>query len=371
MANILNYLEEETRPISPSAPFTEVDNLILSWFASMPIAQTDAGTMGAAAREMQPFVAPGSDAEQYLRRLADSARFSDLRFENYESERNLELEMQFAAVTLFPGDDTMFVAFRGTDASLVGWKEDLNMAAESETPGQRRAVEYLAAAAGRCGLPIRVGGHSKGGNLAVYASILSPREIQSRILEVFCNDGPGLSLQAFESEGFLYMRDRLTVFLPHSSMVGILLYRMPECRIVKSDALGPMQHFPCSWQVEGGRFVEMDRLSLASLYADRVIKKWMTSVTLEERRQFIDELYRIVTASGVSTFSELFENWRKNGAAILSAFKSSDPDMRRFIRHVFALLLVAGAKSVHTRRRAHVPTDPASSLSSGGRTEAQ
>ncbi len=315
MADIFDYLHWRGDLGLECLPFNAVDGLILSWFASLRLKEPLPPTLGQAAK---------STDSDFGRALARSPRFKDMQLYRFEEQFSEAKELQFAAVTILTGDGRMFIAFRGTDSTLVGWKEDFNMSFMDEVPAQREAVNYINHVGEELNLPMRAGGHSKGGNLAMYAASQCRPEVQRRIGTVYNFDGPGLSAAAAQSDGYRTIESRIETFLPESSIVGILLERSERYHVVKSSAEGAMQHNPYSWQVTPTGFELLDALGWQSLYADRTIRGWLSSMSTEQRKTFVNALYSIIESTNANTLNEI--DWQKSAPRMLEAF--GDLDLR-------------------------------------------
>lgn len=322
MANFLDYLYWRGDLTMDCAPMNPVDGLILAWFSVMPLKNPLPETLGEAASAIGE--ALEEDNLRFVKALSQSRRFRDMRLLRFESRFSEEEQMQFAALAVEMGDGTAFAAYRGTDSTLVGWKEDFNMSFIDEVPAQREAVRYLDEIARMTDLPLRVGGHSKGGNLAVYASARCAPQTRSRILQVYNYDGPGLSAAVMESPEYAAVEGWIGTWLPQSSIVGILLERTSRYHVVRSDNFGPWQHDPASWQVTPDNFELLDELGWESLYADRTLRDWLGQMSAEEKRTFVNALYEIVESTQAKTVEEVGEDWQRSGWAMLSAFHNLD-----------------------------------------------
>ena len=318
MPNLFDYLFWRGGLALDRAPFNPVDALILSWLANFRPMGT--GLLHKAVARAEA----GGDGLRFVRALADSVRFGNMEVFDVSDAFSADEQLQFGALTVLAGDGRAFIAFRGTDATLVGWKEDFNLSFMEEVPAQREAVNYINRIGGQLKLPLRVGGHSKGGNLAVYGASLCDMEIQRRIGRVYNFDGPGLNADVMSSSGHIAVEPRTETYLPESSVVGILLERSARYHVVKSDARGVMQHSPYSWQVTPDGFVLLDELGWQSLYADRTIRDWLTGMPVQSRRIFVDALYEIAEAPEAQTLDGI--DWQKSGWRMLEAF--GDLDLR-------------------------------------------
>ena len=342
MANLTDYLYWRGDLSLSCLPFNPVDGLILSWLISLPVTQPLPDTLGALAGTLTDRVS--EKHRPFVQALSRSARFRTMKLLRFEEKFSEPEEMQFAALTLLTGDGHAYIAFRGTDASLVGWKENFNMAFTEEVPAQREAVRWLNAAP--ADLPLRVGGHSKGGNLAVYAAARCSPSVRRRIVQVHNFDGPGLHPNVFNSPEYRDVEPRISSYLPESSIVGILLERSARYHVIRSSATGPLQHDPYSWQVTPDGFVHRPGLSSESLFADRTIRSWLASMSDDQREKFVDALYEIVTATDAATLGELSENWPESGLEMLGAFAGLDLRTRMLLLQSIAKLVRSAAANL-------------------------
>ena len=240
-----------------------------------------------------------------LEAAMDTERFGNVSMTYYRSIFDPEAETQFAAVTYDLGDGTVVLAFRGTDRTLVGWKEDFNMAFQDSIPAQREALKYLEEFALSSLQPIRLAGHSKGGNLAVYAAAKADPFIQQRIAEIYNLDGPGFSESMMTDPGYLAVVPRIRSYVPESSIVGILLEHAEAHTVIKSKQIGPMQHDPYTWEVLRNDFIHMEEMSEGSKFMDQATKAWLASMTPQERNTLVDGVYEILTTGGAVKTEDL------------------------------------------------------------------
>ena len=257
-----------------------------------------------------------------LRAVADAPRFQDIRLAFYRSKLIPEEETQFAALGFLLDDGTVFLAFRGTDYSLVGWKEDFNMSFQDSVPAQREAAAYVTELAESYPVLLRLGGHSKGGNLAVYAAAKVSANIQKRILEVYNLDGPGFTEAMMNDAGYLAVVPKIQTYIPESSIIGMLLEQRDEYQVIKSRQVGFLQHEPYSWEIQAGNFEHTEEISRANRFADKAITNLLRDMTPEERGAFIDATYQLLSASGASSVGELLHP--KNILAFFKALNTND-----------------------------------------------
>lgn len=356
MANILDYLRWRGDIPLEQSPFNDVDNLILarlSYIKFDGIVPESLGPMGielgeaiailrnpAAGNPYGVHYDPLSDDDKaLLALLAESERFKRMILTGYTNDFDPDAEKQFASLTILPGDATAYIAFRGTDNTIVGWKEDFNMSFTTPVPAQTEAVRHLTRIAPLLGLPLRVGGHSKGGNLAVYSASFCPEEVQKKIICVYNNDGPGLDTNTISKQGYQRVKDRIITFVPQSSIVGMMLEHEEDYMIVHSTQTGMAQHDPYSWEVLRCDFVTDGRLTDGSRFIDKTLKGWVAEVDAEKRKLFIDTLYEIISSTDAKTVRELSASWGENALTFARAYKNMDEETRNILREVVSALV--------------------------------
>lgn len=349
MANIIDYVSWRGDIPMNQVPLGEVDALIFSYLSYMPfetIVPTSFEESVTLAKVCQSLLDGGlsggaiMDSEkedhQLLALLRDSVRFGSARVTGYAVYADRETEQQFSAVTFLPEGAPAFAAFRGTDDSVVGWKEDFNLAFSSETPSQRDAVAYAEEVVRHIDGELILGGHSKGGNLAVYAGIFADEAAADRLAAVYNFDGPGFNEAVIASPAFLQKDLPIHTFVPQTSVIGILLWHAEPFAVVRSDGVGVWQHNPYTWQLMGGRFTRMEGRSSSSQLAEETIKNWLAGLSTDERRQVIDGIYAVLSASDGRSVADLFEP--RNVVAILRAAGGMDAGTRGAISEAFRLL---------------------------------
>jgi len=363
MANIFDYLEwRGDLPLSESG-FNSVDSLILSVLSYIPfdgivspefrkdgITIAEAAEAFADSAASRPVVRNEQDVK-LLSAMAASDRVGDMRLTGYANSVDLEKEKQFSAVTVLMGRGKAYVAFRGTDLTLVGWKEDFNMSFRCPVPSQEAATEYLERAAARLRGRLYVGGHSKGGNLAVYASVFATRKTRKRLLAVYNNDGPGFNSSVLEKEEYVEMQGRIYAFVPQSSIIRMLLEHAEEYAIIHSDQSGLMQHDPYSWSVVGTDFVRMQAVTSQSVFIDQTVKEWVSGMSPEQRERFIDVLYSVIGATEARTLPELTKDWLKSAMALGKSFNDVDDQTKKALIETLGLLFKAARNNLTTLSR--------------------
>jgi hypothetical protein len=278
--------------------------------------------------------------------MINGRRFGGMQITGFRNEIDADNQSQFAACSFYLSDGTIFVAFRGTDDTLVGWKEDFNMCFSKGTGGQLKAVDYLNKSFDLTMKPLRVGGHSKGGNFAVYGSSFCKTHIKDSILEVYNFDGPGFIVELTDMQEYKSMVKRIHKFVPNESIIGMMMYSKANKKFVESDAKGINQHDPMSWQVSKSNFAYSNELASSSLLIDEIIKKWAVQFDYETRAAFGDVFFASLSSSGATLLSQITSNKAKSVATLTKEIQALDPDNQALVIDVFMKLAAAGGDSL-------------------------
>ncbi len=355
MPNIFDYLQWRDLKLS-QVKFNEIDNLILSRLAYFPLDNIiNIDTKLSIKEAYEKYLSIKSKGRILLEEdsqlfpvLANSIRFGEMQLVDYVNKIDIKQEEQFSAVTILMPDDTIYVSFRGTDNTIVGWKEDLNMSFQELIPAQTTAKKYLNKVAKKHDGPIRVGGHSKGGNLAIYASAFCNTDIQNRIIKVYNNDGPGFCDKIIDSEEYKKIISKVHTYIPQSSIIGRLLNHKEETTILESSQTGIMQHDLYTWQVLGDKFIKA-KLTNSSEIIDKTISDWLNNVSIEQRRLCIYILFEILNSTKAETLSEIKENKIDNMRAMIKTYKNVDEESREIITKALNELLKIGRSNIRRK----------------------
>jgi hypothetical protein len=365
MANIFDYLSWRGDIDFAHSPFNPVDNIIFSQLSYLPLDSIVPGpeekngiTIARAAdifaERLRDDASPLrqaimlKDDPAFLSALGSSNRFKDCELRGYVNQIDVAGEKQFSSLSITGLPDASFIAYRGTDSNFVGWKEDLNMSFSDAVPAQLEAVSYLEKMAGRIKGPLLLGGHSKGGNLAVYAASFCGKKNRRRIAGIYSNDAPGFQRRVIESEGFKAVRERIRSFVPQSSVVGMLLEHGTGYSVIKSSQSGLMQHDLYSWEVTYNDFVYADRVTQGSLFIDKTLREWINNLDYDSRQQFIEALYTILTATQVQSIPELTGDWFKAAVRMIQSLGNIDESTKTLIGKTLAALFKAARNNIDT-----------------------
>lgn len=315
-----------------------------------------------------------NESHYLFEQIALAPRYQNIQIMNYMNDINKEDIKQFAAMTLILEDQTMVIAYRGTDDDLIGWHEDFLMLCEKTVPAQKAAVKYLQDAHqyqyhaslwssltnphldqhlwGRFKKhfqyqkhrPIILTGHSKGGNLAMYAGCFCQEAIQSNISHIYSYDGPGFQDEILASSEYKKMLPRIHNYIPHYSFFGIILGHEESYTVVKSHNIGMYQHDGFSWEVGREHFVE-DELSIDSVnFAVKVIL-FLEKLNDEDKHQFVQAMFHLFDTLKLYTFSDLSHISYK---IILNALKELtllDNKVRKMLIEVLHMLWLEAKKA--------------------------
>ncbi len=351
MGNIMDYISWRGDLTFAQSPFNEVDNLILACFSYVNLDRIPAVTRQKGI-ELKKLVKEFKklhtikelEADKSFIRLApfmmfemaESVRFGNCVIRNYVNEIVTEAEQQFSAVEIVLDDGTSYISFRGTDDTIIGWKEDFNLST-GVVPAQKRAVEYMQRISDKASGMLRVGGHSKGGNLAIYGSVMC-KSVHDKILEIYSNDGPGFSKEFQESPETAEMMPKIIRIIPEYSIIGTLLEHEKQPIIVASTSRGLLQHDGFSWEVQGPGLVRRDSLNKTALRFIEILHKWIDGMDMEQKRLLIEDLFATLQASGYENLSEVQSGGLKSLAAMVKRLDKFAPESRGMMQELLTAI---------------------------------
>lgn len=352
MGTILDYVKEYGDYTFAQKPINEVDSLVLSQFSYLKFdgivpelgEEKEAVTIGYLNEHQdkdklfadERYLVPNTEL---FEAMVQSVRFGSMRMNHYANIIETHNETQFSAITFILDDGTVYIAYRGTDETIIGWKEDFNLAFSEPVPGQLRSVKYLNWVAEKITSDFYVGGHSKGGNFAVYASMNCRREYQDRILKIYNHDGPGFRPEVRESGHYEQIADRVVKIIPHSSVVGMILESHADgYLVVESKTFGLLQHNPYTWLVSEDKFVEANDIYKGTRIQDDTLNEWILSMDQEHIHSFVDTLYEVVAASKAETLLDFSADWKKSMTAMIAAYKELDDETATMLKRIVASL---------------------------------
>ena len=347
-----------------ASPFNPVDNIILSQLSYLALDNIVPGpedkgdiSISDAAKAFHKKLSSQNGAgiiptfkedPDLFQALGTSKRFADCSLFGFVNKIDTVREIQFSAVSVRTGGSAGFTAFRGTDTSVVGWKEDFNMCFREVIPSQTEAGYYLENMASHISGSLRIGGHSKGGNLAIYAASNCGKNIQERITDVYANDSPGFHKNILSRAGYASVKNRIRAYVPQSSIIGMLLNHSVEHIVIKSGESGLMQHNLYSWEVTHNDLVRAEKPTTGSRFINKTLHEWLDNIENEHRKEFIEALFHILTSSDVKSFSELEKSWFEAVGKVLKSISHMDESKRKIIRKTLKELIICGGRNIES-----------------------
>lgn len=357
MKNMLDYIKEFGHVSFEERAFSEIDALVLTELEYLPLEKVvpsdENGENFVTVKEIAEYMQEHKqelfdenpmmitqERHEVSQVIADAPRYQSLKFFGVVSEWDKDTTKQFAAVTVEVEPSVRLVVFRGTDETLIGWKEDFLMTYSPLVAAQTDAKEYLAKQASLWGGDLMISGHSKGGNLAIYAAATQEEDVQLRIVDIFCFDSPGLYRSVLETKGYQNIVPLAMRYIPQDSLVGLMLESEVPYVIVKSNATGAMQHSAMTWEIEDGQFIKMEKLTKNSQLNDQTFKKWTESVSDEELELFWNVFFELLFSVGIDTVNDLYGQFMHYVQEFLKAAGDMDEEKRELLTRI-ALLLVS------------------------------
>lgn len=368
MANLLDYLNWRGDLTFEEAEFNEVDSLILAWLSYVAldgivpeeVSETEAITVEKAAalfikkhdveKILKETVSSTRTSISMLQKMAQCRRFYDVKLTGFVNQIDYKQETQFCAMTVLLRKNRFAVVFRGTDGHLVSWKEDFNMSFLPVIPSQGMALEYLEHAAEKIKGRFFVCGHSKGGNLAVYAAVRASYRTRRKILAVYNHDGPGFYDINGLGAAYEEMLPKIHSYVPETAVVGMLLEHAGEQIVVKSNGRGLSQHDAMSWEVLGTKFVTVDRVSGTSRVLNDILKNWLRETSREEREVFVDTLYKVLEASQARSIDDLNAEKGRIANVVLKEIGGLSKETKQMLGKTISALFKEGNRAIKNRK---------------------
>ena len=351
MGNIISYLEKYGDKSFSEMPFNEVDALVLSQFSYLKFdGVIPRLTDNQNAVSMAQMLANMDDAlvfadERYEKNnrllwegMIGGKRFATMCCNYYANIINEDVETQFCAMVCYPQDSEPVLVYRGTDENLVGWKEDFNMAFKKPVPGQKLSVLYMNQAGLRLPASFIVCGHSKGGNLAVYSSMNTPENIQRRIKIIYSFDGPGFRPEILDSNHYEKIASRIRKYIPHSSLVGMILENHEEYVVVDSSSIGLFQHNPYTWKIEGCNFLMKPEILKSQRFMNEALNEWILKLEDEQLEVFVSTLFYVLEGCNVKNLIDLTGDWRASIHGMVKASREINEETKEKIHEILFLL---------------------------------
>lgn len=339
MAGINTYIKEYGDKTFNEEKFNEIDNVILSSVVYLnfdgivpknkkSISLCEAGNIFLYKYnyfDVSKLGIAQKVSYKILKQIVNIKRYKDIQMYNYKYI--WDTDTQFGAVCFKVKKKFIYVAFEGTDNLLSGWKEDFQMAYEFPVPSQKLAVKYLNENIKLFDKNIIVGGHSKGGNLALVSSMYCKNRINKKIKQIYSNDGPGLKKEQIESENYSKIRDRLIHLVPNYSYVGVLL-RNDKFTVIKTNRKDFMAHAVSSWQVNENEFIRENLSSISDSFRNSLLK-WLDEHDLNQREKMISTVFKTLEESGIKNLNDFFN--LKNAITVIRNINNIDDETKKLV----------------------------------------
>ncbi len=357
MANIIDYINWRGDLDFEASPFNEVDSLIFTELSYMVFGELEEEIENQRIEAIAKIYLECNGQEkigalltgpfsELLDAMARSRRFSHLVVRSFVDIIDDEIEMQFSAMTIELNENIAYIAFRGTDDTLIGWKEDFKMSFLDAVPAQAEAVSYLERVMTNYAYDqVYIGGHSKGGNLAVYAAVHSSEAVKNKIMKIYNNDGPGFKQRLIESDNYLEVASKIVTLIPQSSVVGMLLEHKGKYEVIKSGQRGLFQHDGFSWEVMGAGFVHLVDVDDESRMIDMTLKNTLNAMTLEQREQFTNVFFEVLSANNNRTLAEIQKDGIKSLISMRKSYNNLDKVTKKAI---FDMMSVMFSEGIHS-----------------------
>ena len=349
MANIFDYLTDVQYDSFYDIPLNELDILALTELTYLSfdnLLDQSVNRLSDVATRVprESTMLTNKERLQLLDQLSQHKRFKNSKLSNFVNDIDVELQKQFAAMTYRLNLDTYLIVFRGTDDSIIGWKEDFHMTYMNEIPAQKHALTYLEDFFKQHPKQkVLIAGHSKGGNLAVFAASQIQPELQEKISAIYTYDAPGLQAHLTETTGYQDIIPKIHRYVPQGSVIGMMLEVPDTPIVVRSLALGGIaQHNTFSWQTEGTHFVQLEAISSESLQIKDALKEWMDSVPDEELELYFNLFFGTILESGINSINDLSSTGAiEHIHQLVSQAQTLEPQQVEILRNLTQLLLDA------------------------------
>lgn len=364
MNTIIDYVDWRGDLSFKQSPFNEIDAVIFTQLAYIDFSEIvssdfnktillkDAAVQIASSENFEQRVnfGPLINAEivTLLQKAGESNRFGKIKLCGYVSSTDTEQEKQFAAISLILENKTNLIIFRGTDQSIVGWKEDFNMAFKMPIPAHIEAVNYFDKACKSLKGKIRVAGHSKGGNLSIFSATYCQERFQKRIIEIYNYDGPGFEQIVLNDKRYINIQKKIKTFVPKKSIVGMLFDTNSDKTIVESSNNGIMQHDPLTWNVLGSSFVTLDEISKESEFINKTLKIWLNKTDKDKRENFIETVFGIIESTEANNITEITDNLFKTSSKMIQTYKNLDAETKEILFETIKIFIKSAKDTVQS-----------------------
>lgn len=350
---MLNYLKWRGDLTFSNDKFNKIDALICSRISYFPL--DNIGLYIITLKKSLEYILSLDNLDEFLlwpadkdlmKELLKSRRYLEVKISDFVNKIDIDKEKQFSAVTIHLDDSTMFISYRGTDNTIIGWKENLNMSFSDHVPAQLESIEYINKILNKYpNKKVIIGGHSKGGNLAIYSSIFCKEDYKKRIIEVYNFDGPGFNRNILKDYRYKEISDKIKTYIPEEAVVGIILERLENVNVVKSTESHIMQHDVYSWEIEGKEFIYLDELSKESKILDDSITELLENTNSNEREEIINALFDIISSvSNEENITSITRSWTNATNVLIQTMRN--PKLKDIFYKTISIILEQSRKQI-------------------------
>lgn len=362
MANINDYIKwRGDIPLNKDYPFNKIDSMILARFSYLifnQIQMEEEETIEDISIKMEKF----EDGEfryngdkELITYLGKSNRFKNMKVTDFTENNGRESEKQFGAIVIHINHKELYVSYIGTDASIYGWKEDFNMAFMDNVPCQIEGKKYLEKIANKYkNKRIRIGGHSKGGNVAIYSAIMIDSTVQNRIIKVYNYDGPGFNQEIAQKYAKETIIEKIETYFPQDSIIGRIMNHEEKCSVVLSNEKGILQHDIYSWQVLGTNLIYSAKLTKSSEVMNSAVTSWLAETSNEQRKIFIDTIFELLYSTDANTFGEISKNLISSLSVIFKKYVEISKEDKKTITSIIKLFIKGYFSETFTLEKAQI-----------------
>lgn len=360
--SIIEYVLFNANKSFDELPFNNVDALIFAQLSYLDytgiVEDTRSESKGVYLHEISEhekfsdiFVLPrtAENNTKLFNAVAYSRRYGKVRARFYEDIFENDSDTQFCGMTFVLPGNLNVISFRGTDSTILGWKENCNMLYKYPVSSQEISVAYVDKVIPKLRGKVIVTGHSKGGNLAIYSSVYCKKENKKKITKIVSFDSPGFTEEFVNDPAYLSTLPKISKFVPEESMVGMLLTDKSTYQVVKSDGIGFYQHDPFMWKIDGISFVPSTRIVMRAKIIDTTFNDWVFGFEPQQREQFLEAMFLLIkrtNETNAPTFRQWMENLLLNLPLALNAIKGISADDRALILKVTKQFFASMGSSV-------------------------
>lgn len=365
--NIIDYINWRGDLSFDASPFNEVDAAIFARFSYMDLKNIVLySAKGMSLKNAYQKYARKKERRIYweldpelFKKMSESKRYQDLILSFYIERNNAIKVEQFSALTISIRNDLHFVSYRGTDSTVNGWKEDLMMTFDESVPSQEEAKRYLKRVSNTLEGDFYIGGHSKGGNLSVYASLMSDDTLTNRIKGVYSFDGPGLHKNILEKAGNKKIVNSIYTYIPQSSVFGRMLNHSEQMLMVHSASTGLLQHDLYSWTVMQKTFdLEKDNTAFSRVF-ETTFQDYLSNLTRDDRKKVVDVIFNAIAECGeVNTIEELAKGLMFNLLKVVKHLSDLERDDQALISEAIKVLGGSFVDSLSDEIKSRIPRMP-------------